>query len=124
PAAGYQVAYTNLPRFRPLLRLHDIAHFPLARVVPDHGASPGGENDIREPTDTTFYAFPRAVTVARSVDRAIKLFRPDVLVHDHRSYGPFLAAERNGLPVATLVVTCCPLPGEDLAPFGLGLPPA
>src|SRR5207244_7415779 len=63
-AADHQVAYTTLPRFRDLLRSHGIERFPLAHAVPDDVTSPGGEDDIRESTETTFYAFPKAVTVA------------------------------------------------------------
>ncbi|HZS91022.1 MAG TPA: glycosyltransferase [Chloroflexota bacterium] len=121
---GHDVAYVTYAEFEPVLRGFDVAYFPLrsrpsnpqTRQTPLRGA------DARA-IFRALFILP-ASAMARMIDRAADEFRPDVLVHDQRSFGPVLVAQRRGLPLATLAMTCCPLPGGDLAPFGLGLPPA
>ena len=130
-AAGHDVAYTTRPEFRPLLEPQGITYFPLdassSAVTPL--TSPAAIETGRDRAAMLKALFRAlfiapAPAVARSVGAAIAAFEPDVIVHDRRSWGPSLAAERAGLPWATLSLTCCNLPGENLAPFGQGLPPA
>lgn len=129
-AQGHTVAVVTRAEFRHLLTPLDITYYPL---VADDTVATGGRAaatglHMGEPGPTVaafrrMFIDPAPVT-ARAVSRAVQAFQPDVLVHDQRSYGPALIAERDGIPLATLCLTCCSLPHPDLAPFGLGLPPA
>lgn len=137
-ARGHEVAYITSPSFAALLASLDISCFPLdepeaiaSLATPAYQKAEPTSARTSEPTSArtmkglfrTLFIAPAAAT-ARSVERAMDVFQPDVLVHDRRSWGPSLAAERAALPWATLSLTCCNLPGADLAPFGAGLPPA
>jgi MGT family glycosyltransferase len=123
-ADGHDVAYVTSAEFEPALRDLDIIYLPLRSQAADGQAwrGPLRGADARAIFRALFVA--PAPAMAHVIDHAADAFRPDVLVHDQRSFAPVLVAQRRGLPLATLAMTCCPLPGQDLAPFGLGLPPA
>ena len=59
------------------------------------------------------------------VEAAVTRWAPDVLVCDPVLWGPLLVLpDRARLTVAVFAyVPLCPLPGRDVAPIGLGLPP-
>lgn len=127
--AGQAVGYVTTPDFAGILAPHDIDYLPLRREAAPDGAA---DSDVRRSSDgardgralfRALFITP-APAIARSTIRAMRQFQPDVLVHDQRSFAPAIAAEHEGIPLATLTLTCCPLPAENLAPFGTGLPPA
>jgi MGT family glycosyltransferase len=57
------------------------------------------------------------------LERAIEAFRPDALLIDTNAYGAAVAAERSGLPWATVFPSVIPFPGKGIPPYGLGLKP-
>lgn len=129
---GHAIAYVTNAEFRKVIESCDHVFLPLGEsLAGDDGDAVRQAVQPRRP-DTAHEArnLFRALFVtpapgqAHAIGRAVTDFRPDVLVHDQRSFAPSLVAEQAGLPLATLALTCCPLPGRDLAPFGLGLPPA
>ena len=60
------------------------------------------------------------------LERLYDEFQPDLLVSDVTLMGPILILkDRSTVPVALLSVTSsCPIPGPEVAPWGLGMPPA
>lgn len=62
---------------------------------------------------------------AADVAAAIADFRPDVVVSQELLFGPMLAAEAAGLPLAVLAANVWPFPTQPGAPpFGTGMAPA
>jgi MGT family glycosyltransferase len=57
------------------------------------------------------------------LERAIEAFRPDALLVDTNAYGAAVAAERSGLPWATIFPSIVPFPGKGIPPYGRGLKP-
>lgn len=60
----------------------------------------------------------------QSLRQAIAAWRPDVLINDPVMFAPLIAGELCSLPVATINNVIFSWPGEQMAPYGLGLPPA
>lgn len=129
---GHAVAYVTSTEFRGVVEATGLDYLPLGESLAGGDAAPERVAVQPRRPDTihgarelfrALFVTP-APDLARAIGRAVARYRPDVLVHDQRSFAPSLIAERERLPLATLALTCCPLPGRDLAPFGLGLPPA
>jgi MGT family glycosyltransferase len=61
----------------------------------------------------------------RDIKQISEQWRPDVLVTETMMWGPYLILhEEMKIPVAVFsTVPACTVPGEDVPPFGLGLPP-
>lgn len=78
------------------------------------GPGAGGKRFLLDP-------LPAEVASLRS---AIDEFGPDGIVDSILPFGPRLIAEVMTIPHASISVCSCPLPGRDLFPYGLGLPPA
>ena len=64
--------------------------------------------------------YEAAVRAAGETARVVEDFRPDACVADIITIAPALAAERAGVPVATLIPHVCPLPAPGFPPFALG----
>lgn len=128
--AGHAVAFLTLPEFRHLLEPRGIAYLPLER--PAEGGNPAAhrnrrdDSGVREAAVEAFMsAFIRPLPgMVRALLGVCAEWRPEVLVNDYVSYAGLIAAEHQGLPVATLNMTVVTWPGQGLGPFGRGLPPA
>jgi len=68
--------------------------------------------------------FGPAEKYARDVLAEIEGWSPDVLAIDYMVFGALIAAEKSGLPTATVMHTIYSLPVEGVPPFGLGFRPA
>jgi UDP:flavonoid glycosyltransferase YjiC (YdhE family) len=68
--------------------------------------------------------FGPALGYARDVLAESERFGPDALALDYMLFGAHIAAEKLGLPTASLVHTPWPLPTDGVPPFGMGLRPA
>src|SRR3954468_7875064 len=66
----------------------------------------------------------RAAHEVPDLRRAIDDERPDALLIDINTWGASALAEAEGLPWAHFCPYPLPFPSRDVAPFGLGLPPA
>ena len=83
------------------------------------------KNPIRQLARTTGeLMFGPAAAYARDVLAEIDRFRPDALALDYLVFGALVAAEKSGLPTATLMHTTYSMPTAGVPPFGLGLRPA
>src|SRR5215470_1961069 len=83
------------------------------------------KNPIRQLAGVTGkLMFGPAEAYARDVLAEIDRFRPDALAIDYMVFGALVAAEKSGLPAATLMHTTYSMPLEGVPPFGLGLRPA
>ena len=68
--------------------------------------------------------FGTALAYYHDVTAAIADERPDVILTDYLLLGGYVAAERAGIPLASLIHTVFPLPAPGLPPYGMGLQPA
>jgi MGT family glycosyltransferase len=68
--------------------------------------------------------FGPAAAYARDVLAEIERFVPDALAIDFMLFGALIAAEKSGLPTATLMHTTYAMPAAGVPPFGMGFPPA
>jgi UDP:flavonoid glycosyltransferase YjiC (YdhE family) len=64
--------------------------------------------------------YEAVVMAARQTRRSLREDRPDVVVHDILTLAPALAAELDGLPVATLIPHVYPPGRPGLPPYALG----
>jgi UDP:flavonoid glycosyltransferase YjiC (YdhE family) len=106
----------------------DFAVLPLTDVpgIGEHGARP--REDATSPLAMRRAFRERFIAplpaLVRSLQTAVAAWRPDVLVNDPVSFATTIVAEQEGLPYATLNNVVFSWPGRDVAPYGLGLPPA
>lgn len=63
-----------------------------------------------------------ACSVAEEVSRVMRQFRPDVVVSDFAFFAAWLAAEREGTPLAVVYHAGLPFRAPGVPPFGSGLP--
>jgi MGT family glycosyltransferase len=68
--------------------------------------------------------FGPAEAYARDVLAEIDRFRPEALAIDYMVFGGLVAAEKSGVPAATMMHTTYSMPTEGVPPFGLGFRPA
>jgi MGT family glycosyltransferase len=59
----------------------------------------------------------------QDLEHAVAETSPDVLLIDTNTYGAAVAAERSGLPWATILPSLLPLPDDRIPPYGLGMRP-
>jgi hypothetical protein len=59
----------------------------------------------------------------QDLEHAVVETKPDVLLIDTNTYGAAVAAERSGLPWATILPSLLPLPDDRVPPYGLGMRP-
>jgi UDP:flavonoid glycosyltransferase YjiC (YdhE family) len=67
--------------------------------------------------------YEAVVLAAEHTDGQLRQRRPDVVVHDVLTLAPALAAERLGIPCATLIPHLYPVTSAGMPPFGLGARP-
>ncbi|HWE11056.1 MAG TPA: nucleotide disphospho-sugar-binding domain-containing protein [Solirubrobacteraceae bacterium] len=106
-ARGHEVTYETWSRWREHVEGNGM------RFVP------APENDFSDP------AAPRGpyapvVQAAQKTRRAIAAANPDAVVHDILTLGPALAAELEGVPVATLIPHVYPVGEPGLPPYAFG----
>jgi UDP:flavonoid glycosyltransferase YjiC (YdhE family) len=64
--------------------------------------------------------YEAVVQAAGETRRSIAATRPDAVIHDILTLAPALAAELEGVPVATLIPHVHPAPGPGFPPYALG----
>lgn len=109
------------------------AYIPLSAVPEHESRSPADDllQDWEAKTPLSAAArvrdrliFGTALAYHLDVTAAIMDERPDVILTDYLLLGAYVAAERAGIPLASLVHTVYPLPAPGLPPYGMGLQPA
>ncbi len=73
---------------------------------------------------TSQIMFGPAEAYARDVMAEVGRWAPDALAVDYMLFGALVAAEKSGLPTATLMHTTYSMPAPGVPPFGLGFRPA
>ncbi len=81
-------------------------------AAPEYQVFPTADRPVRP--------YAAAVTAAHDTVPAIRAFAPDLCVADIITLAPALAAERCGVPVASLVPHVSPWPAPGLPPYALG----
>jgi UDP:flavonoid glycosyltransferase YjiC (YdhE family) len=108
---GHVVAFETWERWREHIEAAGIRFYP----APEYQVFPTRERPMKP--------YEAVVPASQVTREAIRDFRADVVVNDVLTLAPALAAELEGVPLATLVPHFYPpnAPGE--APFGLGVAP-
>jgi MGT family glycosyltransferase len=108
---GHDVTFETWERWRGDVERSGLQFVP----APEYPVFPTREHPIK-PYQAVVLATPQT----RS---AIASARPDVVVHDILTVAPALAAELEGVPVATLIPHVYPGPERGLPPYALGARP-
>lgn len=130
---GHRVRVLAPRVLRPRIEAAGAVFVPL-RYVPEHDASSPANDLVKDFEARNAMAaaarardhviFGTASAYSRDVAAAIADERPDVVVADYLLLGAYVAAERSGIPLASLIHTIYPLPAPGLPPFGMGFQPA
>lgn len=114
---GHDVRFFSSPTIRSEVTRNGFAWLPAPReprpLDPRPGRTSGARHHLLTPLRGQLDA------LAAAVDS----FAPDVLVDGILPLAPRLLAEARGLLHASICTVACPLPSEELFPYGLGLPP-
>ncbi len=111
-ARGHDVTFETWERWRPDVERSGLRFVP----APEYPVFPTPDRPIKP---------YQAVVVATPHTRsAIAAVAPDVVVHDILTVAPALAAELEGVPLATLIPHVYPGPNAGLPPYALGARPA
>jgi MGT family glycosyltransferase len=78
------------------------------------------ENPVFPTQERPLQPYEAIVRAAAETRRAVAETRPDVVVHDILTLAPALAAELEGVPVATLIPHVHPAAGPGFPPYALG----
>ena len=105
---GHEVTIETWERWREYVEPTGMGFVP----APEYPVFPTREQPIK-PYEAVVYAAPMT-------RRALAENRPDVVVHDILTLAPALAAELEGLPVATLVPHVYPVTAHGLPPYAVG----
>ncbi len=105
---GHDVTFETWERWRPDVERSGLQFVP----APEYPVFPTRDHPIK-PYQAVVLATPQT----RS---AIVAATPDVVVHDILTVAPALAAELEGIPVATLIPHVYPAPEASLPPYALG----
>jgi UDP:flavonoid glycosyltransferase YjiC (YdhE family) len=105
---GHEVALETWSRWREHVEAEGMRFYP----APEYQVFPTRERPLKP-----YEAVVRAV---EETAPAIRDFHPDAAVNDVLTLAPALAAEREGVPLATLVPHFYPPTGHGLPPYGLG----
>jgi UDP:flavonoid glycosyltransferase YjiC (YdhE family) len=110
-ARGHTVMLETWERWRP--------------AVEDAGMTfaPAPEYPVFPTRDRPLKPYEAVVLATPETHRALAPFEPDVVVHDILTIAPALAAELEGVPVATLVPHLYPAPSAGSPPYALGARP-
>src|SRR5215470_12576761 len=132
-ARGHAVAVLADPVLEPDVRAAGCTFAPFV-TAPRHNMRDRDSDRVKDwmPRDpirqlarvTSELMFGPAEAYARDVLAAIARFRPDALAIDYLVFGALVAAEKSGLPAATLMHTTYSMPLAGVPPFGLGFRPA
>jgi UDP:flavonoid glycosyltransferase YjiC (YdhE family) len=108
---GHEVTFETWERWR-----EDVQQAGLQFVAaPEYPVFPTGEQPLKP-----YQAVLLATPYTRS---AVAAAAPDVVVHDILTLAPALAAELEGVPVATLIPHVYPAPQAGMPPYALGARP-
>src|SRR5947199_8116347 len=110
-ARGHTVMLETWERWRPAVEEAGMAFV----AAPEYPVFPTRDRPLKP-----YEAVVRATPETRS---ALAPFAPDVVVHDVLTIAPALAAELEGVPVATLVPHLYPGPSPGAPPYALGARP-
>jgi UDP:flavonoid glycosyltransferase YjiC (YdhE family) len=108
---GHEVTFETWERWREEVQR---AGLRFARA-PEYRVFPTREQPLK-PYEAVLLATPQT-------RRVIKATGPDVVVHDILTLAPALAAELEGVPVATLIPHVYPVPEAGLPPYSVGARP-
>jgi MGT family glycosyltransferase len=110
-ARGHDVTFETWERWRPDVERSGLQFVP----APEYPVFPTADHPIKP---------YQAVVLATPQTRgAITAAAPDVVVHDILTVAPALAAELEGVPVATLIPHVYPAPQAGVPPYALGARP-
>ncbi|MGO9819205.1 MAG: glycosyltransferase [Solirubrobacteraceae bacterium] len=107
-ARGHEVVYETWSRWQPHVERHGMQFV----AAPEYPVFPTRDRPL-----TPYEAVVLATTETRP---AIAEFAPDLVVHDILTLAPALAAELEGLPVATLIPHVYPVMERGFPPYALG----
>jgi UDP:flavonoid glycosyltransferase YjiC (YdhE family) len=108
---GHEVTIETWQRWRPEAEAADLRFV----AAPEYPVFPTRERPLKP-----YEAVVEATPVTR---RAVRAFRPDVVVHDILTLAPALAAELEGIPAATVIPHPHPALPAGLAPYAIGARP-
>jgi UDP:flavonoid glycosyltransferase YjiC (YdhE family) len=108
---GHEVAIETWQRWRTHVEDAGIRFF----AAPEYPVFPTRDRPLKP-----YEAVVQSAPITRSSLREV---RPDVVVHDILTIAPALAAELEGIPVATLIPHPHPAVGPGLAPYAIGARP-
>jgi MGT family glycosyltransferase len=106
---GHKVMYETWERWRGAVVVAGMEFAP----APEYPVFPSASEPALKPYEAVLRATP--VTHSQLV-----AFEPDVVVHDILTLAPALAAELEGVPVATLVPHLYPVSGPGFPPYSVG----
>jgi UDP:flavonoid glycosyltransferase YjiC (YdhE family) len=106
--AGHEVVLETWQRWRPEVEAEELGF----AAAPEYDVFPT-EGRYLKP----YEAVARATVHTREL---VRMLRPDVVVADILTLAPALAAELEGIPVATLVPHVDPRPAPDFPPYSVG----
>lgn len=107
-ARGHEVTYETWRRWREPVQTAGLRFVP----APEYPVFPTRERPLKP--------YEAVVAAAGQTRQAVHEYRPDVVVHDILTMAPALAAELEGVPVATLVPHVYPPGRPGLPPYALG----
>jgi UDP:flavonoid glycosyltransferase YjiC (YdhE family) len=107
-ARGHEVVYETWSRWRAYVEAEGMSF--LAAL--EHAGAP--------PFERSLQPYRTVVMAARQTRAAIAEARPDVVIHDILTLAPSLAAELEGVPVATLIPHVYPVGQSGFPPYALG----
>lgn len=110
-ARGHAVALETWSRWQDDVEAAGMRFFP----APEYPVFPTRERPVGP--------YEAVVLSTEPSRRAIAQIRPDVVVHDILTLAPAMAAELEGVPVATLIPHVDPRSEPDAPPYGLGARP-
>lgn len=107
-ARGHEVCLETSARWRPHVEATGMTFAP----APEYTVFPAPEGAVNP--------YAPVVPAARITRRLVAGWRPDACVHDVLTLAPALAAEAEGVPVATLVPHIHPYAAPGFPPYALG----
>ena len=105
---GHDVLFETWRRWQPEVEAAGLAFAP----APEYQVFPTPDRPLRP--------YEAAVRAAGETAATVEAFGPAACVADIITIAPALAAERAGVPTATLIPHVCPLPAPGFPPYSLG----
>jgi UDP:flavonoid glycosyltransferase YjiC (YdhE family) len=105
---GHEVVYETWSRWREYVEANGMTF----AAAPEHSGAP--------PFERSLQPYKTVVMAAHQTRAAIAEVGPDVVVHDILTLAPSLAAELEGVPVATLVPHVYPVGQPGFPPYAFG----